>query len=366
MQIRVALSETRGQKPRPENDSDLGFGQYFTDHMFKLSYREGEGWFDPRIEPYGPLNLDPAAMVLHYNQEVFEGMKAYILPGGDAALFRPDKNVERMNRSLARMSMPQIDPDVFLSAVKELVWLERSWIPTSEGTALYIRPTAIATEAALGVRAATEYLFYIILSPVGPFYKEGFSPTKIFVADEFIRAARGGSGAAKTSGNYGPTLIAASEAGKKGYSQVLWLDASEHRYVEEVGTSNIFFVFDGELVTPPTGGTILDGVTRDSVIHMARHHGTTVTERPVTIDEVIEKLENGTLQEIFASGTAAVISPVGLIGYKDNTYDVNGGQVGPIAKNLYDELTGIQNGIVEDPYGWLVRIHGESGVTGGG
>ncbi|MEE2708469.1 MAG: branched-chain amino acid aminotransferase [Gemmatimonadota bacterium] len=363
MDIKVVISGTRGQKPRPENESELGFGQYFTDHMFKMDYREGAGWFDPRIVPYGPLNLDPAAMIFHYNQEVFEGLKAYLMPDGGTALFRPDKNISRMNKSLRRMTMPEIDPGEYLKALKELIWLERDWIPASEGTALYVRPTAIATEAALGVRTAKEYLFYIILSPVGPFYKEGFNPTKIYVADEFIRSARGGSGAAKTSGNYGPTLSAANKAREKGFTQVLWLDAVEHKYIEEVGTSNIFFVIGDELVTPPTGGTILDGVTRDSVIQIARHQGKIVSDRAITIDEVIDGITSGRVKEIFASGTAAVISPVGLIGYREETYTINNGETGAVARSLYEELTGIQSGHREDPFGWVVRINGSSDQT---
>ena len=361
MDIKVVISGNRGQKPRPDNDSELGFGQYFTDHMFKMDYREGAGWCDPRIEPYGPLNLDPAAMIFHYNQEVFEGLKAYRMPDGDASLFRPEKNIARMNKSLTRMTMPEIDPGDYLKALKELVWLERDWIPASEGTALYIRPTAIATEAALGVRTAREYLFFIILSPVGPFYKEGFNPTKIHVADEFIRSARGGSGSAKTSGNYGPTLLAANKAGEKGFTQVLWLDAVEHKYIEEVGTSNIFFVMGDELVTPPASGTILDGVTRDSVIQMSRLKGLAVAERAISIDEVIDGIINGRVKEIFASGTAAVISPIGWIGYREETYTVNNGEAGAVARSLYDELTGIQTGRREDPFGWVQRINGSSG-----
>lgn len=356
MDIKVTLSQTRGQKPRPSNDSDLGFGQYFTDHMFMMDYTEGRGWHDPRIVPYGPLPLDPAALVLHYNQEVFEGMKAYPLPDGGVALFRPDKNFERMNASLQRMSMPTVEPDMFLQALKEVVLLDRESIPTSEGTSLYIRPTAIATEAALGVRYSKSYLFYIILSPVSSFYPEGFSPTKIYVSDEYIRAAQGGAGAAKTSGNYGPTLVASKQAAQKGYTQVLWLDAIERKYVEEVGTSNIFFLINDELVTPPTGGTILKGVTRNSVIQMAKYWDIPVSERPVTIDEVIDGVHNGTVKEIFASGTAAVISPVGVIGYKEEALQVADGQIGTLAQRLYDELTGIQRGHKEDPFGWRIKI----------
>jgi branched-chain amino acid aminotransferase len=271
-------------------------------------------------------------------------------------LFRPGKNFERMNASARRMVMPEIDPQMFLQAVKELVLLERDWIPESEGTSLYIRPTMIATEAALGVHPAASYLFYIIVGPVGAYYPEGFNPTRIFVSDDFVRAAKGGVGEAKTSGNYGPTLFAQMEAAAKGYTQVLWLDAKERRYVEEVGTSNIFFYLDDELVTPPLEGTILPGVTRDSVLQLSEHWGIKAVERQVAIEEVIENIKSGRMKEIFATGTAAVISPVGEIGYKGTDYKVADGGVGELARKLYDEITGIQYGHRQDPFGWQVRL----------
>jgi branched-chain amino acid aminotransferase len=355
MEIKVTKSKTIGQRPRPK-DSELGFGRYFSDHMFLMNYTREKGWHDPRIEPYQPLSLDPAAMVLHYGQEVFEGLKAYHLPDGGIALFRPEKNIERMNASARRMVMPEVDPDLFFQAMQELVLLDRDWIPTSEGTSLYIRPTMIANEPALGVRPAEQYLFYIITGPVGAYYRQGFKPTRIYVTDEYVRAAKGGSGAAKTAGNYAPTLLAAKGAIEQGYTQVLWLDAKERKYAEEVGTSNIFFLVEDELVTPPLGGTILPGITRDSVLRLARHWGLDVSERLISIDEVVEGCKTGALKEMFATGTAAVISPVGEIGYQGEVFRVADGGIGELSQTLYQELTSIQYGHKEDPFGWQVRI----------
>ncbi len=355
MEIKVTKSTTIGQKPRPQ-DAELGFGKYTTDHMFLMNYTDGKGWHDGRIEPYGFLSLDPAAMVLHYNQEVFEGLKAYHLEDGGIGLFRPQKNIERMNSSARRMVMPELDPDLFLRAMKELILLDRQWVPQSEGTSLYIRPTMIASEAALGVRPAKEYLFFIILGPVGAYYPEGFSPTKIYVSDKYVRAAQGGVGETKTSGNYGATLYVSREASQKGYTQVLWLDAIERKYVEEVGTSNIFFLINDELVTPPLGGTILPGITRDSVLRLASHWGMNAVERPISIEEVIEGCKSGSLKEMFATGTAAVISPVGLICFKGEDFKIAEGQTGELSRRFYDEITGIQYGRREDPFGWRLRI----------
>lgn len=355
MDIAITKSPTAGTRSKPA-DADLGFGQILTDHMFLMDYSTERGWHSPRIEPYHDLTLDPVAIVLHYNQQVFEGLKAYHLADGGIGLFRPDKNVERMNASTERMVMPPFDAEVFLAAVKELVVLDRYWLPTSEGTAIYIRPTMIATEAALGVQPSETYLFFIVLSPVGPYYKEGFNPTRIFVSDEYIRAARGGVGNAKTSGNYGPTLYVSEEAKERGYTQVLWLDAVERKYVEEVGTSNIFFVIEDELVTPSLSGSILSGVTRDSVMQVARSWDIEVTERRVSMEEVAEGCRSGKISEAFATGTAAVVSPIGEIGYMGEDIPVGEGETGPLARRLYDELVGIQYGYKDDPFGWRVRI----------
>ncbi|UCG13514.1 MAG: branched-chain amino acid aminotransferase [Deltaproteobacteria bacterium] len=355
MEITVTKSADVGQKYRP-TDSELGFGRYTTDHMFFMDFNREKGWHDARIEPYGNLKLDPTAMVLHYNQEVFEGLKAYHLMDGGIGLFRPEKNVERMNVSARRMVMPEVEPELFLRAIKQLVLLERDWVPTSEGTSLYIRPTMIATEPALGVRPSDEYLLYIILCPVGAYYPEGFNPTRIYVSDLHVRAVQGGVGEAKTSGNYGATLLVSQQAVSSGYTQVLWLDAKERRYVEEVGTSNIFFLIKDELVTPPLGGTILAGVTRDSVLQLGLHWGLQVSERPVSIEEVVDGCKRGTLKEMFATGTAAVISPVGEIHYKGEDFSVADGKTGELSQRLYDEITGIQYGRKEDPFGWRYRI----------
>ncbi|MBW1979771.1 MAG: branched-chain amino acid aminotransferase [Deltaproteobacteria bacterium] len=355
MEIKVSKRPAAALKVRPA-DSELGFGRYTTDHMFLMNYSEGRGWYDARIEPYSDLRLDPTAMVFHYNQEVFEGLKAYHLPDGGIALFRPHKNIERLNASARRMVMPAVDAELFLRALKELILVDRAWIPRAKGTSLYIRPTMIATEAALGVRPAREYLFFIVLSPVGAYYREGFRPTRIYVSDTYIRAAQGGVGETKTSGNYGPTLYVWRQASQKGYTQVLWLDAKERRYVEEVGTSNIFFVINDELVTPPLSGTILPGVTRDSVLQLARRWGIQVAERPISIQEVVEGCKSGSLREMFATGTAAVISPVGLICYQREDFQVADGQTGELSKKLYNEITGIQYGRRQDLFGWRLRL----------
>jgi branched-chain amino acid aminotransferase len=356
MKISITKSKTIGQRPRPKSDAELGFGKYFSDHLFLLNYDEGMGWHNPRIEPYGDLCLDPASMVLHYAQEVFEGLKAYRMPDGGIALFRPHKNIERMNRSAVRMCMPEIDEDLFFQGMKELILLDRDWIPSSPGTALYVRPIMIAIEPALGVKSSNQYLFYIIVGPVGPYYPEGFNPTRIYVTCDYVRAASGGVGEAKTSANYAASLCATMQARNKGFTQVLWLDAKERRYVEEVGTSNIFFLINDELITPPLAGTILPGVTRDSVIHLANDWGLKMVERQITIDEVTDACKKNTMKEMFAAGTAAVISPIGEISYKDENICVADGDTGPLTLKLYEELTSIQYGHKKDPYGWVVRL----------
>ena len=348
--MEIETTRTKNRKSIPE-DNRLGFGQFTTDHMFMMDY-EDNGWRHPRIVPYSNLSLDPAAMIFHYNQEVFEGLKAYSLPDKEIGLFRPEKNLERLNRSAERMVMPMVPEAHFMQALKELIRIDRDWVPTAGGTSLYIRPTMIATEAALGVRPSRSYLFYIILSPVGAYYPQGFNPTRIFVSDSYVRAITGGAGEAKTSGNYGPTLYVSKEATARGYAQVLWLDGRENSYVEEVGTSNIFFYLNNELITPPLNGTILPGITRDSVLELARKWGLPVSERQITIDEVLRGIEDGSLQEAFATGTAAVISPVGEIGYKGTDHRVADGQTGDLARRFYEEITGIQSGQKPDPFGW--------------
>jgi len=343
-------------KRKPAPGSALGFGKILTDHMFVMDYDEGKGWHQPRIEPYHPFSLDPATLVLHYGQEVFEGMKAYRWQNGEICLFRPRMNYERLNRSARRLCMPEINVDDALEATRQLVRTEKEWVPSEVGTSLYIRPNMIATEVALGVHVSTTFIFYIIVGPVGAYYPQGFNPTDIYVSEKYTRAAVGGLGEAKTLANYAASLLAQKEAHDLGYTQVLWLDAVERMYIEEVGTSNIFFLIGNELITPSLTGTILAGITRDSVIHLARDWGVKVSERRIHLEEVLSTIENGTLKEVFASGTAAVISPVGKLAYRGKTHVINQGNVGSLAQKLYDSIMGIQYGKLKDPYGWIEKV----------
>lgn len=356
MEIKIKKASPKKRKAKPNDESQLGFGKIFTDHFFNVKYKEGKGWYEPVIEPYRPLQLEPTAMCLHYGQEIFEGLKAYRGKDGAIYLFRPAENIKRMAASAERLCMPPMDEELFLDAIKALVILEKDWIPTGAGTSMYIRPTMIATEPALGVHPASEYLFFIVVGPVGAYYPQGFSPTKMYVSEEHVRATRGGTGHIKAAINYASSLYASRIATNKGYTQVLWLDAVENKYVEEVGTSNIFFVIGDELITPHLAGTILPGVTRDSVIKLARHLGIKVVERKISIHEVITAVEKGTLQESFASGTAAIVSPVGELYFHNKQHLINGGKTGPLAEKLYNEILQIQYGFKEDPFGWRVRI----------
>ncbi len=356
MELSKNLLPPDKRKARPGDESKLGFGQYFSDHILKIDYKAGQGWHDARIEPYGPLDLDPAALVLHYGQEVFEGLKAYRGADGGVYMFRPQANVERLVKSCERMCIPEPPRDAILEHMSELVRVEKDWIPQSQGTSLYIRPTIIATEACLGVKVSREYLFYVIVGPVGAYYPEGFAPTKIYVEEKYIRAAAGGTGSAKTSGNYACSLKAAEEAHAAGYTQVLWLDACDRKSIEEVGTSNMFCVIGDEVITPPLGGSILPGVTRDSVIQICRSWDLKVSEQRVTIEELLAAQKDGSLKEMFATGTAAVVSPVGLIAYRAREYQVGDGAVGELSRRLYDELLGIQLGTRPDPFDWVVRV----------
>ena len=353
----MSLTIARNDRPKAKPaDSALGFGNLFTDHMFNMDYHPDKGWHTPRIEPYGPLIMDPATMVLHYGQGVFEGLKAYRTPAGSIQLFRPVDNIRRMNRSCKRMCIPEVDEGIALDNLKQLIALEKDWVPATEGTSLYIRPTVIAMDPFLGVRASHTYRYFIILSPVGAYYPEGFNPIKIFVTKDYVRAVRGGVGEAKTLGNYAASLLAGDVAHEEGYTQVMWLDGVEHKYVEEVGSMNIFFVIGDEIVTPSLSGSILPGITRDSVLKLARSWHMSVSERKISIDEIMSAHDNGQLREIFGSGTAAVISPVGEIRYGDKDIVVSDGQVGPIAQRLYKALTDIQYGNAEDPMGWVVPV----------
>lgn len=353
--MRLTVSRTEKLKPKP-SDNKLAFGTIFTDHMFKMDYEPNKGWYNPRIEPYQPLVLDPATMVLHYAQEVFEGLKAYRTATGDIQLFRPQANFERMNRSCRRMCIPEIDENLVLDALKELLRIEKDWVPSAPGTSLYIRPTVIATDPFLGVRASHSYLFYIILCPVGAYYPEGFNPVKIWVTKDYVRSVRGGVGEAKTGGNYAASLYSSEIAQHEGYTQVLWLDGVEQKYIEEVGSMNIFFVINDELVTPELTGSILPGITRDSVLSLAKSWGINVVERKVSIDEILSAHGEGTLQEIFGSGTAAVISPVGTLRYDEKVITIGDGSVGPVSQRLFDTMMNIQYGIDDDPMGWVEPI----------
>jgi branched-chain amino acid aminotransferase len=356
MEIKITKIDPERMKPKPEDESKLGFGQIFTDHFFIVEYDNNEGWHNASIEPLRPLSLDPAAMCLHYGQEIFEGMKAYRGENGSVYLFRPEENMNRMNLSAERLCMPPIDIDLFMEALKKLVLLEKDWIPHGAGTSLYIRPTMIATEPALGVHPSGQYLFFIIVGPVGAYYPEGFSPTKIYVSEKHVRAAQGGVGDCKAAGNYAASLYASEEALKMGCAQVLWLDARERKYVEEVGTSNIFFVIGDDLITPPLSGSILPGVTRDSVILLAKSWGVNVLEKRLSMDEILNSIADGTLKETFASGTAAIVSPVGKIHYRGKDHVISDGNTGPLTERLYNEILGIQYGEKKDPFGWRMKI----------
>jgi branched-chain amino acid aminotransferase len=351
--IRITRTTQRKTKPK---DKDLAFGTDFTDHVFLANFQEEKGWYDPRIEPYGPLALDPATSYLHYGQGLFEGLKAFRGKDGTIRLFRPDKHVARLNHTAEKLCIPTLDPDLVLKSWTTLVDLDRDWVPSAVGTSLYIRPTVIASEPFLGVRPAKEYLYYVILSPVGAYYPEGINPVKIKVIDNYVRAVVGGLGEAKTAANYAASLHAAEDAKHEGFTQVLWLDGVHRQYIEEVGTMNIMMKIGDEIITPPLAGTILAGVTRDSVLALMREWGLVVAERPITIDEVIEAAHAGTLKEVWGTGTAAVISPVGELAYKGERIVVNGGRIGELTQKLYDTIVGIQYGTIADTRGWTLRV----------
>ena len=356
MEIRVIQAPSGKRKAKPADESQLGFGKIFSDHFFTMPYHKGRGWHDPLIEPYRTLQLDPTAMCLHYAQEIFEGLKAYRGEGGAIFFFRPLENIRRMNVSAERLCIPQLDEALFMEALKKLILIDKEWIPHGSGTSLYIRPTIIATEPALGVHPAHEYLFFIIAGPVGAYYPEGFGPTKIYVTEEYCRSVPGGTGHCKAGGNYAASLYASEIANKLGYTQVLWLDAVERKYVEEVGTSNMFFVIGDELITAPLTGTILPGVTRDSVIQLAKSWGIKVSERRLSMDEIMDAIASGTLKEAFASGTAAIVSPVGQLCYREKEYRISKGKTGKLTERLYNEILQIQYGQKEDPFGWRMKI----------
>ena len=354
LNIAVTKTETPAKKPAP--GTPLGFGHIFTDHMFIMDYTEGQGWHDPRIEPYHKIALDPSAMVFHYGQTMFEGMKAYRGVDGKVYIFRPQMNAARANRTNDRLCIPHIPEEDFIQAVETLVSMERDWIPTGKGESLYIRPFVIATDEFLGVAPSKTYLFMVILSPSGAYYASGLNPVGIWIEDQYVRAVRGGMGFTKTGGNYAASLIGQVKAHEAGYAQVLWLDGIEMKYIEEVGSMNIFFKIDGKIVTPMLNGSILPGVTRDSCLRLCRDWGYEVEERRISVQELLEAQHAGKLEEIFGTGTAAVVSPVGKLRYEDEVMDINGGKIGPVSQRLYDTITGIQLGQLEDPYGWRYEI----------
>ncbi|MBE6619276.1 MAG: branched-chain amino acid aminotransferase [Ruminococcaceae bacterium] len=354
--LNIKYQYTTQKKIKPDYNS-LGFGKYFSDHMFLMDYTAEKGWHDPRIVPFQNLSLSPATAVFHYAQEMFEGLKAYKTAEGKVQLFRPQKNIERLNNTNRRMCIPEIDPDDVLQAIKALVKTDEDWIPEEEGKSLYIRPFIIATDAMLGVHPSHSYLFCIILSPVGAYYASGINPVKIYVEPEYVRAVKGGTGFAKVGGNYAASLKGQEVAEKLGYAQVLWLDGINHKYVDEVGAMNVFFVIDGEIITPTLeNGNILPGVTRDSAIALLKSWGYKVSERLLSIDEIREAADNGKLDEAFGTGTAAVISPIGELNEAGKIMIINNGKIGPISQRLYDNLTGIQWGKVEDTMGWTVAV----------
>ncbi len=356
MSYNLKIEKTNTPKTKPANQNELGFGNYFTDHMFVVDYETGKGWHDARIVPYQNLSLDPAAMVFHYAQETFEGLKAYMGEDGQVRLFRPEENFSRMTMSNERVCIPAIDEGLALYALKELINLDRDWVPTLPDTSLYIRPFVIATDPHVGVRAADHYMFIIILSPVGAYYKEGLKPVAIYVENNYVRSVKGGTGMAKTGGNYAASLKAQNDAKGKHFTQVLWLDGVERRYIEEVGTMNVFFKIDGEVITPSLEGSILPGITRKSVIELLRAWGIKLSERRLSIEEVTDAYKAGKLEEAFGTGTAAVISPIGNLTYGELSMDLSGGQIGELSAKLYKALTDIQWGKAPDTFGWTQTV----------
>ncbi len=352
----IRIEKTTTPKELPKADNPLQFGTIFTDHMFIMNYETGKGWFDARIVPYQPLHLEPSAMVFHYGQEMFEGLKAYKTEDGRTLLFRPDRNITRSNKTNRRICIPEISEEEYLQALKTVVKVDEAWIPTKAGTSLYIRPFIIATDPYLGVRPSDTYMFIIILSPVGAYYPEGLNPVKIWIEDEYVRAVKGGIGEAKTGANYVASMKSQVKAHDEGYSQVLWLDGVERKYIEEVGAMNIFFKINGTVVTPMLNGSILPGVTRDSVLNLCKAWGLPVEERKISIDEIYEAHKNGTLEEVFGTGTAAVVSPVGQLRWGEHIMKVKDGGIGEYSQKFYDEITGIQLGQIVDQFNWTVEV----------
>ena len=354
LNIRYELTTT--PKAKPEDESKLGFGKVFSDHMFIMDYKTGKGWHDARIVPFGNISLSPASMVLHYGQEIFEGMKAYRTADGDIQFFRPEENFKRLNVSAERLVIPEIPVEDALQALHALVEVDKDWVPHNDGASLYIRPFIIAVDPFLGVRPGDEYMFIIILSPSGAYYSTGLNPVDIYVETNYVRAVRGGMGYTKTGGNYAASLAGQDEAHKQNYSQVLWLDGVERKYIEEVGAMNIMFIIDDEVVTPELQGSILPGITRKSVLELCRKWGMKVSERRISIQEISDAYDAGKLQEVFGTGTAAVISPVGHLKWGDKVMEINGGKIGEISQKIYDTMTGMQYGKLPDEMGWIEKL----------
>ncbi len=353
LDIKFVEATTLKAKPDPNT---LGFGEVFTDYMFTMDFSKKEGWHNAQIIPYGELSLSPAACVFHYGAEIFEGMKAYRTPDGEVQLFRPLENIRRLNNSADRLCLPQIDEELALHVLTKFVEVEKDWVPSKKGTSLYLRPFLIATDAKLGLHAIDEAKYIIIASPVGSYYKEGINPVKIMIETEDVRAVRGGTGYAKCGGNYAASNRAAARAEEKGFSQVLWLDGVERKYIEEVGAMNVMFKIAGKVKTPKLIGSVLPGITRKSCIELMKSEGQDVEETFISVDEVIEALKNGTLEEAWGCGTAAVVSPIGLLSYEGTDYVINDGKIGELTQHLYDELTGIQWGEKEDKFDWTLKV----------
>ena len=352
--MEIMFQKTENPKEKPD-ESNLSFGKCFSDHMFIMDYEKGKGWYDPRIVPYGPLEVPPSMSVFHYGQAVFEGMKAYKGPEGQILLFRPEENMKRLNISNDRICIPEIDEELCLEAIKELVNIDRDWVPGAEGTSLYIRPFIIATDPALGLKPSNSYKFIVILSPVGVYYPQGINPVNIYVETKYIRAIPGGTGFAKTCGNYAASMKAQAEASEKGFIQVLWT-IGERPVVQEVGSMNVFFKIDGQVITPELDGSILPGITRDSVIRLLKSWDVPVVEKRIYIDEIFEAAEEGKLEESFGTGTAAVISPIGGLNWEGREITINNSEIGGLSEKIYDNLTGIQTGKKEDPFGWIIEV----------
>lgn len=350
------ITKTENPKKKPTDEKALGFGKIFTDHMFVMDYTEEKGWHDGRIIPYQNISLSPSSMIFHYGQQMFEGLKAYKGSDGKVRLFRPDMNAKRANASNKRLCIPEIPEELFIEACKAVVKVDEEWIPTSQGTSLYIRPFVISTEEFLGVAPSKTYMFIIILSPSGPYYAKGLEPVGIRIEDNYVRAVRGGMGFAKTGGNYAVSLAAQVDAYAEGYSQVLWLDGVERKYIEEVGAMNIFFKIDGKIFTPMLNGSILPGITRNSVIEICKSWGFDVIEKKISAEELVQAQKSGKLEECFGTGTAAVISPVGKLSYKDDAMLINENKIGDLSQKLYDTITSIQFGKCEDKFNWTVTV----------